>query len=87
MAGKNEGLPNNGLTQFFNFLYDSNLSSARGKDLAADMMMHCDNDFTLLQRWFSGRWSRHVPANQRQSEHRSDGRRRQPNQPNARYGR
>ncbi len=49
------GLPNNGRTQFFNLQYDGALSSARGMDLAADLMMHCDDDFTLLQSWFSGR--------------------------------
>ena len=49
------GLPNNGRTQYFNVQYDDALSPARGKDLAADLMMHCDDDFALLQSWFSGR--------------------------------
>ena len=49
------GLPNNGRTQFFNLQYDSALSPARGMNLAADLMMHCDDDFALLQSWFSGR--------------------------------
>lgn len=49
------GLPNNGRTQYFNFQYDQSLSQARGRDLAADVMTYCDDDFSLVASWFSGR--------------------------------
>jgi hypothetical protein len=49
------GVGGQGRTQYFNFQYDDALSSARGLDLAADLMNYCDNDLSLLSGWFSGR--------------------------------
>jgi hypothetical protein len=55
MAQVITGLPNNGRTQFFNFQYDQALSTARGLDLATDLMNYCDDDMSTLAAWFSGR--------------------------------
>jgi len=55
MAYTIAGLPNNGQTQFYHVQYDDTLSPARGKDLTTELMLHCDDDFALLRRWFSGR--------------------------------
>jgi hypothetical protein len=55
MAYVTTGLPTNGRTQFFNFQYDAALSTARGLDLATDLMQHCDDHLALLASWFSGR--------------------------------
>ncbi|SDF63289.1 hypothetical protein [Terriglobus roseus] len=49
------GLPNSGQTQYFIFEYDDSLSSARGVDLATEMMKTSDADLSLLAAWFSGR--------------------------------
>jgi hypothetical protein len=49
------GLPNGGRTQSFNVQYDKALSTARGLNLATDLMQHCDADLALLSTWFSGR--------------------------------
>jgi hypothetical protein len=49
------GLPNNGRTRYFNLQYDDALSVTRGKDLAAELMTHCDDDLSLVAGWFSGR--------------------------------
>ena len=49
------GLPNGGSTEYFVFQYDDALSTARGRDLARDLMRYVDDDFRLLMGWFSGR--------------------------------
>jgi hypothetical protein len=49
------GLPNGGRTEYFVFQYDDALSTARGRDLARDLMRYVDDDFRLLVGWFSGR--------------------------------
>jgi hypothetical protein len=49
------GLPNGGRTGYFVFQYDDALSTARGRDLARDLMRYVDDDFRLLMAWFSGR--------------------------------
>lgn len=49
------GLPNSGRTEYFLFQYDDALSTARGRDLARDLMRYVDDDFRLMMGWFSGR--------------------------------
>src|SRR3954453_16862675 len=49
------GVGGQGRTQYFNFQYDDSLSTARGRDLAADLMNYCDDDLALIASWFSGR--------------------------------
>jgi hypothetical protein len=49
------GLPNGGSTEYFVFQYDDTLTTARGRDLARDLMRYVDDDFRLMMGWFSGR--------------------------------
>lgn len=49
------GLPNGGRAEYFLFQYDDALSTARGRDLARDLMRYVDDDFLLMMDWFSGR--------------------------------
>jgi hypothetical protein len=55
ITGLPVGVGGQGRTQFFNFQYDDSLSTARGLDLAADLMNYCDDDMSQLAAWFSGR--------------------------------
>jgi hypothetical protein len=55
IAGLPDGVGGQGRTQYFNFQYDDSLSTARGLDLAADLMNYCDDDMSQLAGWFSGR--------------------------------
>jgi hypothetical protein len=50
----NIGLPNGGKTQFFTVTYDDGLSTARGVDLAENLMNYCDSDFIWLGGLFQG---------------------------------
>jgi hypothetical protein len=55
MSYVSTGLPNGGQTQYYVFQYDDTLTTGRGRDLAKDLMLYADDDFGLMQRWFSGR--------------------------------
>jgi hypothetical protein len=46
------GLPDGGNTPRFEIHYDDSLSTARGRDLAAELMHHCDADYAWLKAFF-----------------------------------
>jgi hypothetical protein len=54
MGFTNAGLLNGGGTAHYQISYDDTLSAANGVTLAAQVMAACEQDFTLMQGWFSG---------------------------------
>lgn len=54
MGNVNTGLNLGGRTAYFNITYDDALASNRGKELAENLMLYCDDDFRWLQGFFPG---------------------------------
>jgi hypothetical protein len=54
MAFVTTSLPNNGNTSHFAISYDDSLPSARGLDIARDLLNYCESDLALMQSWFTG---------------------------------
>ncbi|MEB9410538.1 hypothetical protein P4J00_23770 [Bacillus cereus] len=54
MAYINQGLPNGGLTTYYQIKYDDSLSQVDGVNRATDLMRVCDDDFNFISGWFKG---------------------------------
>ena len=54
MGFTSAGLPNGGGTAHYQISYDDTFSAADGVTLAAQLVVACEKDFTLMQGWFSG---------------------------------
>ncbi len=54
MAFVTTSLPNNGQTSHFTVSYDDTLPTAKGHDLAKDLMTYLEGDLSLMQSWFPG---------------------------------